>query len=129
MCIGNIYKIPMNKEDGITVKGDYEFRNKYIIVLGVDDKNNFLGAVVVNSEINLLWCDFDYQYEIKCEKYEKIFEKNSYVDCTMVYSINQDRIQDKELGKIDIDDYETIVNKIRKHPDITKRTLKKFKLL
>ena len=130
MCIiGNVYKIPMNEEDGITVKDDYDFRNKYIIVLGVDGKNNILGVVVTNSQINLLHHEFDFQYEIKQEKYEEIFEKDSYVDCSKLYSVYEGRIKYKKKGKINIDDYDAIVNKVRKHPDITKRTLKKFNLL
>ena len=119
----------MNEKDGITVKGNYKFRNKLIIVLGIDSKNNFLGVVIANSHINLLHHEFDFQYEIKQEKYKESLEKDSYVDCSMLYSVNQDRIESEELDTIDMDDYEAIVNKIRKRPDISKRTLKKFNLL
>ena len=128
MRIGDIYKIPMDEKDGITPKGG-KYRDKLIIILGVDSKNEYVGVVVANSNINLLWDDFNFQYELKHEKYKKGLVKDSYVDCSILYSVDQNRITGKELDTIDLVDYEAIVNKIRKRPDITKRTLKNFNLL
>jgi hypothetical protein len=72
----------MDEKDGITPKGIYDHRNKFIIIIGKDTNNNCLGVVVVNSKINHLWTDYDFQYELKCEKYKGIFECNSYANCT-----------------------------------------------
>ena len=127
MCIGSIYKIPMDEKDGITTKGNYDHRNKFIIVIGKDMNNNCLGVVVVNSKINHLWSDYDFQYELKCEKYKGIFETNCYVNCSSVKPIDPGRLN-KEKGTIDQWDYNAIVDKIKKNPKIKKHTLKKYNL-
>lgn len=127
MCIGNIYKIPMDEKDGITPKGNYDHRNKFIIIIGKDTSNNCLGVVVVNSKINHLWSEYDFQYELKSEKYVGIFKSNSYVNCTSLRPINQSRLNDAK-GTIDQLDYDAIVRKIKNHPKIKKSTLKKYNL-
>ena len=127
MCIGNIYKTPMDERDGITTKGNYDHRNKFIIIIGKDTINNCLGVVIVNSKINNLWADYDFQYELKSEKYKGIFETNSYVNCSSLREIDPSRLN-KEKGAIDKWDYDVIVHKIRKHPKIKKHTLKKYNL-
>ena len=132
MCIGNIYKIPMYKEDGITPKGNHKHRDKLIIVIGKDTKDNYLGVVVVNSEINLLFAEYDFLYEIKYEKYkgvfdEDVFEKNSYVDCAIIRDISTSRFNDP-IGVIDQWDYDAIIRKITNNPKIDKHTLKKYNI-
>jgi len=127
MCIGNIYKIPMYEKDGITPKGNYDHRNKFIIIVGKDTNNNCLGVVVVNSKINHLWTEYDFQHELKCEKYKGIFEVNCYVNCASLRPVSPSRLNDTK-GAIDQWDYDAIVKKIRNHPKIKNHTLKKFNL-
>jgi mRNA-degrading endonuclease toxin of MazEF toxin-antitoxin module len=118
----------MGEEDGITPKGTYDHRNKFIIVIGKDTGNNYLGVVVVNSKINHLWAEYDFQHELKYEKYSGIFECNSYANCASLRPIDPSRLN-KEKGTIDQWDYEAIVHKIKNHPKISKHTLKKYNLI
>ena len=52
----------MGERDKITPKDGYKDRDKFIIVIGKDSNNNFLGVVVINSKINLLWDDYNFQH-------------------------------------------------------------------
>jgi mRNA-degrading endonuclease toxin of MazEF toxin-antitoxin module len=118
----------MNEKDEITSKGEDKHRNKFIIIVGKDTNNNFLGVVVINSKINLLWTEYDFQYELKWEKYKDVFEHNSYVNCSSIRPVNPNRLN-KKKGTIDKWDYEAIVDKIKKHPKISKHILKKYNLI
>ena len=61
------------------------------------------------------------------EKYEGVFEKNCYVNCSKLYSVNKNRLN-TELGTIDKEDLDSIINKLKKHPKIKKGILKKFNI-
>ena len=128
MCIGNIYKIPMNEKDGITPKGGYDNRDKFIIIVGKNNPNDYYGVVVVNSKINILFADYNFQYELKHDKYTGILKENSYVDCTSIKRVIKERVIDS-LGKIDDSDFESIVKKLKIHPNISKHELRKYNIV
>ena len=50
---GDIFRVTMNRANGITPpKGD-ESRDKFFVVLGFDDDGNVYGGVIFNSLMNL----------------------------------------------------------------------------
>ena len=53
ITLGDVYRIKMNQNDGITPKGNDSYRYKYIIIIGYDG-NNYYGAVTsgINIKIN-----------------------------------------------------------------------------
>lgn len=50
--IGNVYRIQMDKSNGITPKPGDTSRNKFFVVLGFDEEGNIYGGVIINSNIN-----------------------------------------------------------------------------
>jgi len=79
-------------------------------------------------KINHLWAEYDFQYELKCEKYKGIFDSNGFVNCSSLRPVNPSRLN-QEKGTIDQWDYEAIVGKIKKYTKIKKHTLKKYNFL
>ena len=47
---GDVYRIRMNREDGIIPKNGADSRNKFFVVLGFDSFGNAYGGVIVNSK-------------------------------------------------------------------------------
>ncbi len=128
--IGDVYRIPLSEGDGITPKNNADTRNKFLVVLGSDQHNNFWGVVVVNSSINTMWANYDFQYEINAKKYPHIFTSKSYVNCASIKSIAIDRFKKLNFyGQLDNDDISSIIAKVKKCPDISKATLRKYNLL
>lgn len=51
--IGDVFRITMNKANGITPKPGDNSRDKFFVVLGFDENGNVYGGVIFNSYINI----------------------------------------------------------------------------
>jgi len=121
--LGDIYRIKMDNNDGITPKENDKYRYKYIIIIG-SDKNTIYGAVVTNTKDHHL-VPIEFQYPISLQGY------NCYVNCYKLYELTSKRLaSDCYQGNIlNTNDYELIVETVKTSRLISKNKLRKFGLI
>ena len=118
---GEIYRIKMDSDDGITPKNEDTYRYKYIIIVG-DDGNNLYAAAVTNTKDHPL-IPIKFQYPLKINDYR------CYVNCYKIYKVDYQRIHSEDYkGDISCDDLNLIKKCINESPKISIETLKKFKI-
>ena len=49
--VGDIIYVPLDEEDGLTLKKGYKDRLKYIVIIGFTPEGVAVGALLINSEI------------------------------------------------------------------------------
>lgn len=86
--IGSVHYITMDGSNGIIPKGGYPSRNKFFVILGLDDQGNAYGGVVFNSRVNQkLPVEVQrYHYPIGKSAYT-FLSRNSFVDCTTLMRV------------------------------------------
>lgn len=128
--IGNVYRIQMDKSNGITPKPGDTSRNKFFVVLGFDEKGNIYGGVIINSNINQRVPDSvkDWQMPIKQSKY-KFLDYDSFVDCSKLKCTSIDKFGKWQfIGTILQEDIELIIGTIKESPNETPEHLALFGL-
>ena len=100
--IGDIIYVPLDEEDGLTLKDGYEDRNKYIVIIGFTPEGIAIGALLINSEIDpskrseeLLNC----QYPLLVRNYRSILDYDSWLDCSDIFELSKSKITEKN-GKL-----------------------------
>lgn len=129
--IGDVYRIKMDKSNGIVPKKGDTARNKFFVVLGVDDKGNVYGGVIINSHINpnIPPALRDFQMPISPKKYS-FLDHNSQVDCSKLMVARIDTFAKwRFLGAIDDEDIKLIKGTIKESPVESREKLKTFGLL
>lgn len=129
--LGDVYKIPMTNQDGITPKDGYSERNKFFIVLGFDGDGNIYGGVIVNSKINpkLPTTITDYYMPIKSSRY-KFLCYDSFINCSELKTTTAKKLLlGNKVGEINQEDYNLIVDTIKESPNENKARLKQFGLI
>lgn len=100
--IGDIIYVPLDEQDGLTLKNGYKDRNKYIVIIGFTPEGVAIGALLINSEINpskrsaeLLDC----QYPLLVRDYRHILDYDSWLDCSDIFELSKSKITEKN-GKL-----------------------------
>lgn len=114
-------------------------KEKRIIIVGTTATGDYLGVVLINSEIN--WNVhrnhdiIDFQYFLRSEDCE-FLAHDSYADCLNLHSISRsivlEEVSDdlqKALGRISDDLLAEILNRVKTSPTITPKQLKRFGLM
>ena len=128
--IGNVYRIQMDKSNGITPKPGDTSRNKFFVVLGFDEEGNIYGGVIINSNINQRVPDSvkDWQMPIKQSRY-KFLDYDSFVDCSKLKCTSIDKFGKWQfIGTILQEDIELIIGTIKESPNETPEHLALFGL-
>lgn len=128
--IGNVYRIQMDKSNGIIPKPGDTSRNKFFVVLGFDEEGNIYGGVIINSNINQRVPDSvkDWQMPIKQSKY-KFLDYDSFVDCSKLKCTSIDKFGKWQfIGTILQKDIELIIGTIKESPNETPEHLALFGL-
>lgn len=128
--IGDVYRIQMDKSNGITPKPGDTSRNKFFVVLGFDEEGNIYGGVIINSNINQRVPDSvkDWQMPIKQSKY-KFLDYDSFVDCSKLKCTSIDKFGKWQfIGTILQEDIELIIGTIKESPNETPEHLALFGL-
>lgn len=107
--VKDVYLIKANEENDITPKGGLAFRNKFFVVMGINDEGDLFGCVVFDSEINR---DFvrreeeEFFVDIPKERYN-FLSKDSKVDCRKLKPADKEKLLAGTFkGTILDDDYE-----------------------
>lgn len=51
--IGDIYRVPLDRDDDVTPKGGASYRNKYCVVVATPEYGYFVAYLLVDHDINL----------------------------------------------------------------------------
>jgi len=122
ITIGDVYRIKMNQNDGITPKGNDSYRYKYIIIIGYDG-NNYYGAVTTNTRDHHL-VPIEFQYPIKLSGY------NCFVNCYKLHQVSILRLTpDCFTGRISNDDFDLIIGCVKESPRIPVSELREFRIV
>ena len=113
-------------------------KEKRIIVVGTTSTGDYLGVVLINSEIN--WNVhrnreiIDYQYFLRIEDCSFI-DHDSYADCLNLHEIARSMVLaevvndlQKALGRVADDLFADILGRVKTSPAITPKTRKKYGL-
>jgi len=122
MRTGDVYRIKMCQEDGISPKGYDTFRYKYIIIVG-NNGNTLCGAVVTNTKDHPI-IPVEFQYPLTHNGYK------CFANCYKLHEIPSNKLtQDCYHGNISMNDCELIITCLKTSPVISKKKLKKFGLI
>ncbi|MBQ8969081.1 MAG: hypothetical protein IJ064_05055 [Bacteroidaceae bacterium] len=85
MNVGDIVYQCMDRNDGLTLKGDYNTRNKYFVIVGKKSNGDAIGLCLINSDLDFYKENPNrqrFQYILKQADYPAILKKDSRLDCT-----------------------------------------------
>lgn len=126
--IGDVFRIAMNKANGVVPKPGDTSRDKYFVVLGFDDEGNVYGGVIFNSFINMNLPPFvqAMQYPVKGKDYE-FLSHDSYIDCSSIKTVKKSKLlKSISLGSLYAKDVLAVCRKIKSNTRISKFELKRF---
>ena len=129
--VGDIIYVPLDEEDGFTLKEGYKERRKYIVIIGFTPEGIAVGALLINSEIDpskrsqeLLDC----QYPLQARNYRAILDYDSWLDCSDIFEIPKLKITDKEgkfKGSLTTEDRERVMDFL-KETDVFDNATKRY---
>lgn len=129
--IGDVFRITMNKANGVVPKHGDVSRDKYFVVLGFDNDGNVYGGVIFNSYINmnLPLCVQAMQHSIKGSDYD-FLSYDSYIDCSSIKTVKKHKLlKSTNLGALNTTDVTNVCDKIKNNSRISKAELKRFGLI
>lgn len=125
---GDVFRICLDRSNGITPKQGDISRNKFFVVLGKDSQGNIYGGVIINSAINqrLSPARKMLLMPVKASKYG-FLEHDSFVDCACLMTVRSDGYATWQYkGRMDDDDVELITGTVSESPFETKAKLEIF---
>lgn len=130
---GCVFRMVLYPEEGVVPKEvGQESRTKYFVILGYDPEGNYIGASLINSEINQKLGPkiAPYQLCIFPEKYDFLDGKPRYIDCYSIKSIPKQRIMNEGtyIGYIETEDFDRVCELLQGSPAVDTRTLQQYGL-
>lgn len=126
VSIGDVVIGELFLSDGITPKNGDSSRMKMLVILGIDSEGNYIGSVVINSEIKSR--NIESQYPISHKSYH-FLKHQSFVNCDNLLTLKADRVNSFTfLGKIDASDLEYIRKTVIDSKVVKGKLKKKFNL-
>ncbi len=129
--VGDVFVVPMNESNGITPQGDEEYRKKFFVVLGFDNKGNAYGGLIINSRINqrLPLQIKELHLPIK-QEHNQFLRYNSFVDCARLKELPVSKLIGQHLlGHLFRDDLELAKRSVINSPVESQAQLKRFGLI
>lgn len=128
--VGDIIYVPLDEEDGLTLKKGYKERLKYIVIIGFTPDGVAVGVLLINSKIDpskrspeLYAC----QYTLLHRNYSHILNYDSWLDCSDILEIPKLKITKKDgkiKGRLTEDDKERVMTFLKEtdvFDNVTKR--------
>lgn len=126
VSIGDVVLGELFLSDGITPKNGDSSRMKMLVILGVDAEGDYIGSVVINSEIKSR--NIESQYPINHKSYS-FLKHQSFVNCDNLLILKADRVDSfKIIGKISMTDFEFIRKTVIDSKVVRGKLKKKFNL-
>ena len=86
--VGDIVYQNLDRNDGLTLKGEYSTRNKYFVIVGKNSKGDAIGLCLINSDVDFyknVPAMQQFQYLLKQSDYPTILKKDSRLDCAVLF--------------------------------------------
>lgn len=112
--IGNVYRIPLDRKDGLTVSHKNEILSKYFIVIGIDADGIIFGGLLISSEPpkHIPQSIMMYQYQVKATK-NPFLNWNSWVNCTKIFKSTSEKLtKNNFIGCLDEESLYYIISAI-----------------
>ena len=133
--VGDIIYVPLDEEDGLTLKDGYEERRKYIVIIGFTPEGIAVGALLINSEIDpskrsqeLLNC----QYPLQVRHYRDILDYDSWLDCSDIFEIPKLKITEKDgkmKGGLTVEDRERVMDFLKETEVFDNATKRRYGII
>ena len=86
--VGDIVYQTLDRNDGLTLTGEYATRNKFFVIVGKNSKGDAIGLCLVNSNVDF-YKDVPqmqkFQYILKQADYPAVLTKDSRLDCAVLF--------------------------------------------
>ena len=124
---GKILKMPLEKEDGVTIKGNYNSTLKYFVVIGQVVNHGIVGVFLINSKVNPK-AMVEYQFPLFEKDYPDVLEYNSFLDCGNIFELSKIKLMKEglEIGELTEKDFGIVIEIIEKSEVISQKDKKKF---
>lgn len=136
--IGEIYKIPLRREDSITPQNGYDSRAKYCVIIATPDYGYYIAYLIIDHEINerfnptkLLKDSF---FPLSKKDYPEFIEDRydpSWLDMTRIREMEKTRLdsEGKFICKLTTSDLSTIIQCLKDSELITIKEKRRCGLL
>lgn len=133
--IGDIYKIPLNERDNITVKDGLDHRNKYCFIVGFCEYGFYVVYFILNHELNQKFINtnerLSCQYPISRKDYPNIIYEDydpSYLDLGTVRLMEKERMlrDGTYMGKLIESDLSNILYWLKETDQYSPNQKRKF---
>lgn len=128
---GDVFLIPLNSSNGITLTSGQTTKDKYLVVLGINTEGVVYGGVVINSQINS-----NVSIEIQNSHYpikkcnHNFLRYDCFIDCSKIMTVNKNTLLKHDfVGKIRQCDMDLVFETVRDSRIINNRMKKEFGLL
>lgn len=128
---GSVFKMTLYPKDGVTPQKEGDIsRTKYFVVIGKDSDSILVGALLINTEVNvnLITVIAPYQYCIYPSDYDFLGSKCRYVDCYRIKELSYERIvsEGEYIGIISDADMAHVIDLVRRSPVNKPLILRKY---
>lgn len=133
--VGDIVYVPLEEQDGLTLRGGYRERRKYIVIVGFTAQGVAVGALLINSRIDRSKQSrelMDCQYPLRARIYPGVLGYDSWLDCSDIFEIPQRRIEAKggvKVGRLHEEDFGRVMAFLRETDVFDNATKRRYGLL
>ena len=129
----SVFRMKLYPEDGVVPKNaSDESRNKYFVILGKDENDDFIALSLINININenLKLRIGAYQHQIKSSDYAFLNGTNRYVDCYDIKEIKKEKVMESATyeGFLNQEDMDAVIKLANKSPIISDAKLKQYQI-
>lgn len=129
---GRIIEIILSEEDGLILKGKYDTRRKYVVIISNDNDRYLYATFLINSESNELTTELsDLQYPLLQKDYPHFLKYKSTLDCSQLFPIDRTRLKSdgKDKGLLSESDFVDALKLIKNSETIEPKIKKKYNLI
>ena len=117
--VKDIIKVVLTREDGLTLNGPYDTREKYIVIVGKNANGDLLGTLLINHDVAVfIRADedmFNAQYLLQQKQYPAFLKQDSWLDCTELFVLSAQKIEDRngeKVAELSQDDFDRVKHTI-----------------
>ena len=88
--VGDIVYQTLDRNDGLTLTGEFNTRDKYFVIVGKKSNGDAIGLCLVNSNLDFYKDNpamQRFQYTLRQADYPQVLKKDSRLDCAQLYEM------------------------------------------
>lgn len=129
---GRIIEIRLSEEDGLILKGGYETRRKFVVIISNDNDRYLYATFLINSDANELTDELsNLQYPLRQKDYPRLLKHKSTLDCSQLFPIDRNRLkaEGKDRGLLTEIDFNDVLVLIKNSETIEPKIKKRYNLI